>query len=44
MTSMTGFGTEEVCQAPWRCVVEIHSVNRKQLDIVVMMPKNLEPA
>ena len=39
--SMTGFGAGEVCQAPWRCGVEIHSVNRKQLDIVVNLPKNL---
>ncbi|MEN9020782.1 MAG: YicC family protein [Verrucomicrobiaceae bacterium] len=38
---MTGFGAGEVCQAPWRCAVEIHSVNRKQLDIVVNLPKNL---
>lgn len=39
--SMTGFGAGEVSQAPWRCGVEIHSVNRKQLDIVVNLPKNL---
>jgi len=39
--SMTGFGAGEACQAPWRCGVEIHSVNRKQLDIVVNLPKNL---
>lgn len=41
MKSMTGFGAGEACQAPWRCGVEIHSVNRKQLDIVVNLPKNL---
>jgi uncharacterized protein (TIGR00255 family) len=41
MMSMTGFGAGEACQAPWRCGVEIYSVNRKQLDIVVNLPKNL---
>lgn len=41
MRSMTGFGTGEAIHFPWRSSVEIHGVNRKQLDIVVNLPKNL---
>ena len=41
MRSMTGFGTGEANRLPWRCGVEIQSVNRKQLDVVVSLPKNL---
>ena len=41
MKSMTGFGAGEVTSGHWRCVVEMHSVNRKQLDVVVNLPKNL---
>ena len=38
---MTGYGITEVNRPPWRCGVEIHSVNRKQLDVVVNLPKHL---
>lgn len=38
---MTGFGSGEATRLPWRSAVEIHSVNRKQLDVVVSLPKNL---
>ncbi len=41
MRSMTGFGSGEAIKLPWRCLVEIQSVNRKQLDVVVSLPKNL---
>ncbi|MFT5187792.1 MAG: hypothetical protein ACI957_000808 [Verrucomicrobiales bacterium] len=41
MRSMTGIGIGEANRLPWRCGVEIQSVNRKQLDVVVSLPKNL---
>lgn len=41
MRSMTGFGVGEAVRLPWRSTVEIQSVNRNQLDIVVSLPKNL---
>lgn len=40
MRSMTGFGNGEALRAPWRCEVEVQSVNRKQLDIVISLPRN----
>ena len=39
MKSMTGFGRAEAAEAPWRCVVELSSVNRKQADVEIRMPR-----
>ncbi len=41
MRSMTGFGAGEAQDKRWRSTAEIHSVNRKQLDVVISLPKNL---
>ncbi len=39
MQSMTGYGQGEAKEASWSCRVEVHSVNRKQLDPVFHVPK-----
>lgn len=39
MNSMTGFGRGESATDGWRCVVEISSLNRKQSDIEVRLPR-----
>ncbi len=39
MQSMTGYGQGEAAGTPWSCRVEVHSVNRKQLDPVFHVPK-----
>ncbi len=41
MRSMTGFGVGEAERLPWRSTAEVQSVNRKQLDVVLALPKNL---
>jgi uncharacterized protein (TIGR00255 family) len=41
MHSMTGFGRGTAHAATWRAVVEIHSVNRKQAEVVVQLPREL---
>lgn len=40
MQSMTGYGQGEATETPWSCRVEVHSVNRKQLDPVFHVPKS----
>jgi uncharacterized protein (TIGR00255 family) len=40
MKSMTGFGRGEVAAAGWRYGVEMSSVNRKQSDIVINLPRS----
>ncbi len=41
MKSMTGFGRAEVPAKGWRFSVELSSVNRKQSDIAVALPRDL---
>ncbi|MFT4177257.1 MAG: YicC/YloC family endoribonuclease [Luteolibacter sp.] len=41
MHSMTGFGRGSATSEPWRAAVEISSVNRKQAEIVVQAPREL---
>ena len=41
LKSMTGFGEGTASAAGIRVVVEISSVNRKQLDIHINLPRNL---
>ena len=41
MKSMTGFGRAEVPAKGWRYSVELSSVNRKQSDITVALPRDL---
>jgi uncharacterized protein (TIGR00255 family) len=41
MRSMTGFGRGSAATAAWVARVEIATVNRKQAEVVVMMPKEL---
>ena len=41
LKSMTGFGEGAAAAAGIRVVVELSSVNRKQLDIHVSLPRNL---
>lgn len=43
MKSMTGYGRGECAQDGYKLAVEISSVNRKQADIAVTLPRNLEP-
>jgi uncharacterized protein (TIGR00255 family) len=46
MKSMTGFGRAEAADGKWRCAVELSSVNRKQSDIDIRLPREwsaLEP-
>jgi uncharacterized protein (TIGR00255 family) len=40
MKSMTGFGRGEVVAAGWRLTVELSSVNRKQGEIVITLPRS----
>ncbi len=41
MMSMTGFGRAENQRSPWTCRIEVASVNRRQLDVVVHVPRTL---
>lgn len=41
MKSMTGFGRGAATSSDWQCRVEISSVNRKQLDLVIALPREL---
>src|SRR5207244_11241880 len=41
MRSMTGYGLAEVVQAGRKVIVELNSVNRKQSDIVINLPRDL---
>ena len=41
LVSMTGFGRGLAADADWRVEVELSSVNRKQLDISLSLPRNL---
>ncbi|MEW6303753.1 MAG: YicC/YloC family endoribonuclease [Verrucomicrobiota bacterium] len=43
MKSMTGYGRGECAQDGLKVTVEVSSVNRKQADITVNLPRNLEP-
>lgn len=40
MKSMTGFGREEAAEQGMRCAVEFSSVNRKQSDIDIRLPRD----
>ena len=42
MKSMTGCGRGECAQDGFKITVEVHSINRKQVDIVVDLPRDLE--
>jgi uncharacterized protein (TIGR00255 family) len=41
MRSMTGFGRGTMASDKWQAAVEINSVNRKQAEVVVQMPREL---
>jgi uncharacterized protein (TIGR00255 family) len=41
MQSMTGFGRGTAASDKWHAAVEINSVNRKQAEVVVQMPREL---
>ncbi|MFT3991244.1 MAG: YicC/YloC family endoribonuclease [Luteolibacter sp.] len=41
MHSMTGFGRGSATSEPWQATVEISSVNRKQAEVVVQAPREL---
>jgi uncharacterized protein (TIGR00255 family) len=41
MHSMTGFGRGTMATDQWQAAVEINSVNRKQAEVVVQMPREL---
>jgi uncharacterized protein (TIGR00255 family) len=41
MNSMTGFGRGTMATDKWHAAVEINSVNRKQAEVVVQMPREL---
>lgn len=43
MKSMTGFGRGEATGAGGRCAVELSSVNRKQADVDLRMPRDWQP-
>lgn len=43
MKSMTGYGRGECAQNGYKFSVEASSVNRKQTDIALTLPRNLEP-
>ena len=43
MNSMTGYGRGECAQGGFKITVEISSVNRKQSEIAVYLPRELEP-
>ena len=43
MKSMTGFGSGEASGTAGRCTVELSSVNRKQADIELRMPRDWQP-
>lgn len=42
MNSMTGYGRGEAVQDGYKIVVEVSSVNRKQTDLIVHLPRELE--
>ena len=42
MNSMTGYGRGECAQGGFKITVEISSVNRKQSEIAVYLPRDLE--
>src|SRR6059036_764409 len=42
MNSMTGYGRGEAAQDGFKVTVEVSSVNRKQTDITVHLPRELE--
>jgi len=43
MHSMTGYGRGETAAAGFRFAVELHSINRKHLDLALSVPKTLLP-
>lgn len=43
MKSMTGYGSVEIVSKDYSLNVEISTLNRKQLDIRISLPKDLEP-
>jgi len=43
MQSMTGFGRGEAAHGAVRFTVELHSVNRKHIDIALGLPRSLQP-
>lgn len=43
MKSMTGYGRGESSQDGYKIIVEVSSVNRKQSDITLNLPRDLEP-
>lgn len=42
MQSMTGFGRATACVQDWHATVEISTVNRKQAEVVVQAPRELQ--
>jgi uncharacterized protein (TIGR00255 family) len=43
MQSMTGYGRGEAANGAVRFTVELHSVNRKHIDIALSLPRSLQP-
>lgn len=40
---MTGYGRGECANDGWKVTVEVSSVNRKQMEMAINLPRNLEP-